>query len=262
MIDYSAMLYDPVYAELGVEATLTAGAAPSIMLTVIDDTRPKTNTSGTVEVRSVGPGAYARIPELAGKGIVRDDYMDAMLDIQWPDLGGALVRTARQSERRGCRRGAVPAEGGGRWLMFARTSWRGCWRWSPPFLTSVPPIATTSISPKTSCRPRWCSTATRKPTRRKTVNRNSPIIVQMTPEIIIAEQSDGVGTDLTTLRRELIKLVLFDTELNELIAKSSPRGNGAIRYLGCQTDLGWMRSLHGALRAQFMFKYTLRPEQL
>ena len=28
------------------------------------------------------------------------------------------------------------------------------------------------------------------------------------------------------------------------------------------TDLGWMRSLHGALRAQFMFKYTLRPEQL
>lgn len=91
---------------------------------------------------------------------------------------------------------------------------------------------------------------------------NSPIIVQMTPEIIIAEQSDGVGTDLTTLRRELIKLVLFDTELNELIAKSSPRGNGAIRYLGCQTDLGWMRSLHGALRAQFMFKYTLRPEQL
>jgi len=91
---------------------------------------------------------------------------------------------------------------------------------------------------------------------------NSPIIVQMTPEIIIAEQSDEVGSDLTTLRRELIKLVLFDTELNNLIAQSSPRGNGAIRYLGCQTDLGWMRSLHGALRAQFMFKYTLRPEQL
>lgn len=91
---------------------------------------------------------------------------------------------------------------------------------------------------------------------------NSPIIVQMTPEIIIAEQSDVVGSDLTTLRRELIKLVLFDTELNALIAKSSPRGNGAIRYLGCQTDLGWMRSLHGALRAQFLFKYTLRPEEL
>jgi len=91
---------------------------------------------------------------------------------------------------------------------------------------------------------------------------NSPVLVQMTPEIIIAQQADEVGSDLTTLRRELIRLVLFDTELNNLIAKSSPRGNGAIRYLGCQTDLGWMRSLHGALRAQFMFKYTLKPEDL
>jgi hypothetical protein len=91
---------------------------------------------------------------------------------------------------------------------------------------------------------------------------NSAIIVQMTPEIIIAQQADEVGSDLTTLRRELIKRVLADNELNNLIAKSSPRGNGAIRYLGCQTDLGWMRSLHGALRAQFLFKYTLRPDDL
>lgn len=80
MIDYSALLYDPVYAEIGVPAVLTAaGTAGEIALTVIDDTRPKTQTSSSVEVRSVGPGAYARIPELAGNGIARDDYMDAML---------------------------------------------------------------------------------------------------------------------------------------------------------------------------------------
>jgi hypothetical protein len=91
---------------------------------------------------------------------------------------------------------------------------------------------------------------------------NSPIMVEMTPEIIIAQQSDEVGSDLTTLRRELIKRVLTDTELNNLVARSSPRGNGAIRYLGCQTDLGWARSLHGALRAQFLFKYTLKPDDL
>ncbi|HVR68187.1 MAG TPA: hypothetical protein VMT98_16180 [Verrucomicrobiae bacterium] len=78
MIDYSALLYDPIYAELGVPATLTAGAG-AVDITVIDDTRPKASTSGTVEVRSVGPGAFARIPELAGKGIARDDYMDAVL---------------------------------------------------------------------------------------------------------------------------------------------------------------------------------------
>jgi len=89
-----------------------------------------------------------------------------------------------------------------------------------------------------------------------------PTMVQMTPEIIIAEQSDEASSDLTTLRRELIKRVLTDVELNEQIVKTGRYGNGAIRYLGCQTDLGWMRSLHGALKAQFLFKYTLRPEDL
>jgi hypothetical protein len=89
-----------------------------------------------------------------------------------------------------------------------------------------------------------------------------PYNVQMTPEIVIAQQADEVGSDLTTLRRELIKRVLKDTELNEQIVKTGRHGNGAIRYLGCQTDLGWMRSLHGALRAQFLFKYTLKPDDL
>jgi hypothetical protein len=79
MIDYSADLYDPVYAVLGVPATLNAGTAGEVAITVIDDTRPKTQTSSSVEVRGVGPGAYARIPELAGNGIARDDYMDAVL---------------------------------------------------------------------------------------------------------------------------------------------------------------------------------------
>jgi len=73
-IDYSALLYDPVYAELGVDATMDG-----IALTVIDDTRPKMIASSSVEVRSVGPGAFARIPELTGKGIARDAYVDAVL---------------------------------------------------------------------------------------------------------------------------------------------------------------------------------------
>jgi hypothetical protein len=79
MIDYSALLYDPIYAGLGVPATMTIATVGDIALTVIDDTRPKVNTSGTADVRSVGPGAFARIPELAGNGIVRDDYLDAVL---------------------------------------------------------------------------------------------------------------------------------------------------------------------------------------
>jgi hypothetical protein len=80
MIDYSADLYDPVYAEIGVPATLTAaGTTGEVEITVIDETRRKTQTSGGVEVRSVGPGAFARIPELDGKGIAREAYKGSVL---------------------------------------------------------------------------------------------------------------------------------------------------------------------------------------
>jgi hypothetical protein len=79
MIDYSADLYDPIYAGLGVPATLSAGTAGEVTITVIDDTRRKTQASGSVEMRSVGPGAFARIPELTAKGIARTDCDGATL---------------------------------------------------------------------------------------------------------------------------------------------------------------------------------------
>ena len=90
----------------------------------------------------------------------------------------------------------------------------------------------------------------------------SPIIVQMTPGIIVFGLAATAGPDLSIMRAELIKRVLFDTELNSLIAKSAPRGEGAIRYLGCQTDVGWLRDQFVSMAAQFSFKYALRPEQL
>jgi len=79
MIDYSADLYDPVFDVIGVPATLSAGTAGEVTITVIDDTRPKSNIDGTLEVRTIGPGAFARVYELAEKGIVRDDYQGATL---------------------------------------------------------------------------------------------------------------------------------------------------------------------------------------
>jgi hypothetical protein len=75
-INYSALLYDPVYAEIGVPAVIG-----TVEITVIDDTRPKVmpvNSGGqSSEVRSVGPGAFARIYELTSKGITRDVWLDA-----------------------------------------------------------------------------------------------------------------------------------------------------------------------------------------
>ena len=85
----------------------------------------------------------------------------------------------------------------------------------------------------------------------------------MTPEIVIAEKSRRTSQPSQyACGQQLVQRVLLDAELNGLVAKSSPRGTGAIRYLSCQTDVGWMRSLHGALRAQFMFKYILKPNEL
>jgi hypothetical protein len=78
-LDYSIALYDPVYAAIGVPATLTRGAV-AISLTVVDDTRPKQLPAGvSADVRGIGPGAFARIPELAASGIARDDWLDAVL---------------------------------------------------------------------------------------------------------------------------------------------------------------------------------------
>jgi hypothetical protein len=82
-VDYAALLYDPVYAEIGVPAIMTAAGDTGVDITVIDDTRPKVLpiSAGTqaAEVRSVGPGAFARIYELIQKGIARADYADALL---------------------------------------------------------------------------------------------------------------------------------------------------------------------------------------
>ena len=77
-VDYSALLYDPVYAALGVGAMLTITAGV-VEITVIDDTRPKSVSAGSLETKSVGPGAFARIPELTEKGVARSDYVNSML---------------------------------------------------------------------------------------------------------------------------------------------------------------------------------------
>ena len=89
---------------------------------------------------------------------------------------------------------------------------------------------------------------------------NRPTLATMTPEIIIFKIAPQVGPDISVLRRALIKAVLYDTELNEQIVKTGRYGNGAIRYLGCQTDLGWERSMFGALKINLHFKYALKPD--
>jgi hypothetical protein len=84
-LDYSSLLYDPVYIELGVPCEFAAGEIEA-SLTVIDDTRPKQLPAGTTaDVRGMGPGAFARIPELEANGIARNDWQDAVLTFNGRD---------------------------------------------------------------------------------------------------------------------------------------------------------------------------------
>jgi hypothetical protein len=91
---------------------------------------------------------------------------------------------------------------------------------------------------------------------------NRPTLVTMTPEIILCRIAPQVGPDISLMRRELVGRVLHDTELNDQIVKTGRAGNGTIRYLGCQTDLAWRRSMFGALKVNFDFKYQLKPDDL
>ena len=81
MIDYSALLYDPVYAEVGVPATLTLADTDGteVGITVYDQTRKKVLPAGVAEVHGIGPGAFARIPELTTNGISCEDCRGAVL---------------------------------------------------------------------------------------------------------------------------------------------------------------------------------------
>src|SRR5262245_10751800 len=77
-IDYSALLFDPIYAELGVSAMLTTTSG-IVQITVIDKTRAKSNVTDLLETHSVGPGVRVRIPELMAKGVDRSEYIGSLL---------------------------------------------------------------------------------------------------------------------------------------------------------------------------------------
>jgi hypothetical protein len=82
-------------------------------------------------------------------------------------------------------------------------------------------------------------------------------VVQLTPHVVIVEQKEAAGSQLSGFRREVIKRVLTDDPLIALVGT-----NGNIRYIGNQSDFGWGRSLQGAMAVQFTFKYPLKIEEL
>jgi hypothetical protein len=85
---------------------------------------------------------------------------------------------------------------------------------------------------------------------------NRPYVARMMPDIVVQELH-AAESELSTLRREIIRRVLNDAVLIEHVGS-----NGAIRYLGCQTDFGWLREKFNAMNVQFVFQYPLKIEEL
>lgn len=103
MIDFGALLLDPIYDALGVEAALEA--AGTVTLTVLDDTAGVMLESGNsaLQLATTKPAARVRLAELATNNIAREDLKGAAIsfnDHDWkivatqpkptPDGGGEL----------------------------------------------------------------------------------------------------------------------------------------------------------------------------
>lgn len=91
---------------------------------------------------------------------------------------------------------------------------------------------------------------------------NSPNMIVLSPEIFVIGKNkkpvnETVGTDLNIVCAKVIKAVLTDTDLINLVGSS-----GEIRYDGLVTDLGEDRTIEGKARVGISFVYVLRPDEL
>lgn len=79
-IDFSAIMLDPIYATLGVDATLTlADGSTSFAITVIDKTEG-VNVGANVEVPTILPAAAIRYSELTENGLNKTDIVGGTLE--------------------------------------------------------------------------------------------------------------------------------------------------------------------------------------
>jgi hypothetical protein len=85
---------------------------------------------------------------------------------------------------------------------------------------------------------------------------NRPYVASMMPLVAVQELRTA-PSELSAFRREIIRRVLNDTILIEQVGS-----NGAIRYIGCETDFGWLRERFNAMTVQFVFRYSLKIEEL
>jgi hypothetical protein len=91
---------------------------------------------------------------------------------------------------------------------------------------------------------------------------NRPDVIRLMPEIYIKlnlqkPHSQQIGPELNTLRCKIVKALVFDATLIDLIGP-----NGSIRYQGCTTDLARGRAMEGMMQVHMAVLYVFRPNEL
>lgn len=82
MIDYAAILYDPLYASFGTDAVIRCLYSDAFPIRAIDCTSGIEVTEGSgIDMKTIRPAAIVRMRELAERGLSRDDLEDALLEL-------------------------------------------------------------------------------------------------------------------------------------------------------------------------------------
>jgi hypothetical protein len=94
---------------------------------------------------------------------------------------------------------------------------------------------------------------------------DAPMLATMSPEcrILAAADESDIGTALNLLRAAAVKAILADAVATDAGSLGTIVGaNGAVRYLGCTTELLRDRTLAGELALHFEITYVLKPAEL
>lgn len=95
-IDWDSVLYDPIYDELGVTATITGAEFGQIALTVIDKTNGIVIEANGIALPTIKPAVCIRSADLAARSILATDLHNATLE-----LNGYTWRIANTQQRPG-----------------------------------------------------------------------------------------------------------------------------------------------------------------
>lgn len=82
MMDYAAILYDPLYASFGTDAVIRCLYSDAFSIRAIDCTSGIEVTEGSgIDVKTIRPAAIVRMRELIDLGLGREDLEDAALEL-------------------------------------------------------------------------------------------------------------------------------------------------------------------------------------